>query len=83
MIWQDIVISSGQWVFFISLLPTLFSRDLPPYLTSIPTGIILIIIGIAFATLGLINSMLSVFAVGLIWLLIALKKYIINKKEKV
>jgi hypothetical protein len=75
MIWQDLVIAIGQWFFAITLLPTLFSKELPPYFTSIPTGMILIIFGFTFGTLSLWNSAISSIVVGCVWLSIAIKKY--------
>lgn len=74
MIWQDAVITAGQWFFALSLIPTLLSEDLPPLLTSISTGLILIIFGLTFYTLDLWNSGISSTIVGLIWLMITFKK---------
>ena len=75
MIWQDIVIAVGQWFFAVSLLPTLFSKnELPPLTTSIPTGTILLVFGATFYTLGLTNAWISSVVVALVWLAIGFRK---------
>ena len=82
MQWQDIVIAVGQWFFAITLLPTLFSSQLPPIKTSCPTGIILIVFGFTFMTLGLWNSSISSFVVGGVWLVIAVKRQWIEENRE-
>ena len=71
--WQDKVISTGQWFFAATLLPTLLSEQLPPLTTSVPTGAILLTFSATFATLRLRNSSLSSLVVGCVWLGIAVK----------
>ena len=57
MVWQDIVLSVGAWIFFIALIPSIKSRDKPAIMTSLPTGIVLVIFALTYATLGLWLSM--------------------------
>ena len=75
MIWQDWVITIGQYFFAITLLPTLFSRSLPPIKTSFPTSLILYSFAFTFSTLGLFHSTLSSLVVATVWLAIAIKKF--------
>jgi len=71
--WQDKVISMGQWFFAVTLLPTILGEQLPPLSTSVPTGLILVVFSATFATLRLKNSSLSSLVVGCVWLGIAVK----------
>lgn len=79
MVWQDIGIMIVQWAALVALLPTLWSKDKPPILTSIFTGTLLVALGFIFSTLHFWSSMISSLAVGIIWLVIGFQKYRIDK----
>jgi len=80
MIWQDIVISGGQLILLIALLPSVFGSDKPAFSTSLTTGIVLIVFGVAFATLSLWYTAFSTFFISAVWFVLAIQKYTIAKK---
>ena len=82
MIWQDIVLSIGQWVFAIALLPSVFGKDKPALVSSLITGSVLTVFAFTFATLSLWISAISTVLVSLIWFVLAGQKIMINRKEK-
>lgn len=75
MQWQDVVLTIGQLVLTLSLLPTVFSKDKPVLITSISFGAILMTFSITFATLALWFTTLTTFLGSLTWFLIAFQKY--------
>ena len=82
MVWQDIVLSIGQWVFAIGLLPSVFGKDKPALLSSLIMGSVLVVFVFTFATLSLWLSAVSTIAGSLIWFVLAAQKIMINRKEK-
>ena len=52
--WQDWVLALGQMMFFIALLPSVFSEDKPNIWSSLLSGITLVILAYTFWTLGLL-----------------------------
>jgi threonine/homoserine/homoserine lactone efflux protein len=72
---QDLIISIGQIIFIVALLPTIFNKDKPPIKTSLPTGIILIIIAINFLSLTLYYSFITSGINGIEWLILTYQKY--------
>ena len=78
--WQEFVISTGQWFFVISLIPTLRSKNKPPLFTSLTTGLILLVFGYTFATMHMWNSSISTFTVGMTWEVIAVQTILQGKK---
>jgi len=75
MHWQDIVLSIGQYIFVLALLPSVFGKDKPAFSSSLLTGIILAVFSGVYATLGLWNSTVASSAVAFVWLLLAWQKY--------
>ena len=76
MSWQDIILSVGQWIFILALIPSILSKTEKPSLkTSLPTGIILIVYAGVYANLSLWISAVSVFMLALGWLVLAFQKY--------
>lgn len=75
MIWQDLVISIGQFVFIVSLMPTLLSKDIPPIKTSLPTGLFLLLFGFSFLTLGMYMASLTSTINGIEWLILSYQKF--------
>jgi hypothetical protein len=69
--WQDLVFTVGAIVFFASLLPTALGSAKPPVLTSLPTGVLLLLFSVTYASLGLTVSAVVTVPSGLLWLLIA------------
>ncbi|MGM0482405.1 MAG: hypothetical protein ACQEP6_00870 [Patescibacteria group bacterium] len=82
MIWQDIVLSVGQWVFILALLPSLLSKDKPALMTSVITGTVLAVFAFTFSTLALWASAVSTGAVSLVWFILAFQKYRLIQREK-
>jgi predicted cobalt transporter CbtA len=81
--WQDAVIAVVQWVFVISLLPTIFHpTDKPTLSTAALTAISLFIMASAMATLpGLRLSAASVVFGGIDWTVLACQRYRINMRR--
>ena len=82
MHWQDIVLSIGQWIFVIALLPSVFGKDKPALSSSLLTGGVLALFAFVYSTLGLWSSVLATSAVSLTWLILAWQKFSKDKKEK-
>jgi hypothetical protein len=74
MAWQDIVITVGTLVFVVALIPALVSKDKPPVITSLISGITIIIYAVTFSTLGLWFSFAINMLSGSLWLILALQK---------
>ncbi|MDP2734609.1 MAG: hypothetical protein Q8P12_00185 [bacterium] len=75
MAWQDIVISIGQWVLLIALIPSVTSKDKPALATSVLTGLVLTLFAFTFFTLSLLLSGASAALVAATWFLLAGQKY--------
>ncbi|MEK7556066.1 MAG: hypothetical protein AAB523_02130 [Patescibacteria group bacterium] len=82
MIWQDIGIMIIQWAFFFALIPTVLSKDKPPFFTSLLNGILLLFLAIIFSTLHLWGSVTSTLLVGGTWFFIGFQKYRTESKTK-
>lgn len=80
MSWQDIVIASCQLAFLPSMLPTLLGKDKPALSTSIMNALIVAIITLTMSTLNLWFSVATGTLTSLIWAVLAIQKYQINKK---
>lgn len=80
MHWQDWVITIGQIIFIVSLIPTLKGKDKPPVSTSVPTGIVLLIFGVAQYSLGLVASTFTSVILGTLWIVVGAQKYFLDKK---
>jgi len=80
MHWQDWVITIGQIIFIVSLIPTLKGKDKPPVSTSVPTGIVLLVFGITQYSLGLVASTFTSAILGTLWIAVGVQKYFLDKK---
>lgn len=80
MSWQDIVLTVGQFVFIIALLPSIFSKDKPAISTSVLNSSVLYIISYVNATLNLYGNAVGLFIVATLWAFLAIQKYLIDKK---
>jgi len=72
--WQDILISSGQWIFAASMIPSLLSKDKPHRITSLLTSIILFSFSFSFYTLKLYQGCFSSLVVASLWMVLFIQK---------
>lgn len=79
MTWQDLVISIGSWIFIFSLLPALMGKDKPPTSTSFPTGVVLLVYAFVYITLHLWLSVVSTAIMAVLWLVLGVQKYGMQK----
>jgi len=75
MSWQDILLSIGQFVFAVALLPSVFSKDKPAVSTSLMTGTVLVAFAFTYSTLKLWSAATFAAVVGIIWLILFFQKY--------
>lgn len=80
MIWQDVVLSVGQWIFILALLPSVLGQDKPAFITSLITGSVLGVFAITFSTLALWFSAISTASVSFVWFFLAIQKYVTDRK---
>lgn len=81
--WQDLVFTVGAIVFFASLLPTALGSAKPPVLTSLPTGVLLLLFSVTYASLGLTVSAVVTVPSGLLWLLIAAQGLAARRRRRI
>lgn len=78
--WQDYVMSVGQVLFIIALLPTIFDRNnKPPLSTSALTSSILFTFAFCFYTLGAKYSCVTSLGVAIVWAIIFFQKLKSNR----
>ena len=65
--WQDYVISMGQIVFIIALIPSILSDNKPAMSTSFTTAAVLSTFVFCFASLGLIFAAITSGGSALAW----------------
>lgn len=75
MIWQDIAFMAGGIVFIPSLLFCIYNRNKPPIRTSLPTGIVLAVFSICYATLGLWLAFVATLLTSILWFVISYQVY--------
>jgi len=80
MHWQDLVISIGQIIFSIALIPMVLGKDKPALISSVITGIVLMIYALTYITIQFWFGSLMTIITGGIWLLLAYQKYRMEKK---
>ena len=73
--WQDWVITVGQFLFLVALIPSIRSAEKPALGTSLMTGIILTIFAVAQFTLGLYFSVVSAITISIGWYILAWQSY--------
>jgi len=83
MIWQDMVLTGAQLFFAVSLLPSIFSKDKPALLTSASTSFMLYVISYVNFTLNLYGASLGLFIVASFWAVLAIQKFLIERKRKI
>jgi len=72
--WQDYILSAGEVIFCVTLIPMLLAKEKPPLSSSILTGSVLIVCGVVFGTLHLWLAFVSQIIVGLQWFWLAVQK---------
>ncbi len=75
MHWQDIILSVGQYIFVLALLPSVFGRDKPALSSSLLTGSVLAIFSCVYASLTLWGSTIASAIVAATWFLLAWQQY--------
>lgn len=75
VVWQDVVVTVGQVVFVFALLPMVRAHHKPPISTSVVHGLVLASFGVAFASLALWFSAVTVFMVSGLWFYIGWQQY--------
>ena len=79
MVWQDLLFSFGAIILSFSLLPSIFSNSKPALKTSAITFLILVSFSIAYFTLNLIFSAVTVLLTSLLWSVLAIQKFRIDR----
>ncbi len=67
MIWQDYVLMLGGMILWISIIPMIRAKEKPPFLTSIPTSVILTIFVVCLVTLHLYLAAFSTGGTAIFW----------------
>lgn len=75
MIWQDAVISVGQFVFALAMIPTIRSSSKPALASSVVTAIGLTVFALTFSTLDLWLSVAGTATGALTWWIVAAQTY--------
>ncbi len=76
MVWQDYVLMVGGMILWVSIIPMVKASEKPPFLTSIPTSVVLSIFVVCLATLGLYLAAFSTsFTATLWWILVFQRAY--------
>lgn len=79
MSWQDFVFTGGQFIFVLALLPTIFGKDKPAFVTSLITSLILGGFGATYLSLNLWGSALMSFTTSTCWAILAVQKFLKGK----
>ena len=77
--WQDYLLTVVQVFFCLTLIPMLWAKEKPPLVSSITTGLALLVGAFTFATLHLWLAAASQAIVGLQWLVLAYQRISIAK----
>ena len=72
--WQDLVLMVGGFGFSVALIPMVRQHEKPPISTSLPTVLILIAFGAAYATLGLWLAFSSGVFTLTMWLILLIQR---------
>ena len=74
MHWQEALLTLGQIVFIVALLPSVFSNDKPEIWTSIITGTVALSIAVTYVTMRMPVAAVSAFFNFVFWSILALQK---------
>lgn len=81
---QDYIIAAVQWLLAVALIPTLLSKDnKPTFVSSMWTFLLLIVLSATFASLKLFSGALSTFTVSLIWLVLGIQRFRLNRRNNI
>src|SRR3989344_2492729 len=72
---QDIILSGGEYIFVIALLPSVFGGDKPALSSSLLTGFVLAIFSAVYASLDLWSSTIASAIVATTWFVLAWQQY--------
>lgn len=72
--WQDLAISVAQIVFIMALVPAIIGNEKPPFITSLATGVALLIITASYVSLGLWFSALMCGLATTGWFILAYQR---------
>lgn len=75
--WQDLVLTVGQLIFFVALLPSVFSKNKPSKWTSLITAVVLISFGFTFFSLGMVYSTIVAVLNSFVWGILYVQKRIL------
>ncbi len=79
MHWQDFVLTIGQILFIIALIPSLTSKHKPAFKTSLINGVVLILFACTYISLSLTLGAIGTFITGVLWLILAYQKFRMEK----
>ncbi len=82
MIWQDYVLMIGGMILWISIIPMVRARDKPPFLTSIPTSVILTIFVACLVSLKLYLTAFSTACTAIFWWILVFQRIRLNTRER-
>lgn len=74
MHWQEIVLTIGQIIFIVALLPSIFSKDKPEIWTCVMTGLVALSISATYLTLNIPFAAFSAFFNFVAWSILAIQK---------
>ncbi len=74
MMWQDIILMVGGFIFSIALLPSILGNSKPARISCVTTGTVLSIYCIVYATLGLWLAFGSGVLTALAWWVLFFQK---------
>lgn len=78
--WQDIVMSIGNWIFAFALFPSVFGiKNKPPKWTSLMTAVVLSIFVWCMITLNLLRTAVAITTTASLWWVLFIQKI---KEEK-
>ncbi len=75
MHWQDIVLTVGQIIFIIALIPAIIHKHKPALLTSVINGAVLLVFSFVYSNLSLWFTAITSFSVAIMWFLLAFQAF--------
>ncbi len=78
--WQDYVISIGNIIFVISLIPSVLSKNKPALMTSLLSAVTLFLFVFTFLTLKLWFSAIAQAGSATLWSILAIQVFLEKKK---
>jgi hypothetical protein len=75
MHWQEVVLTVGQVIFLIALIPSILSKDKPALQTSLLTSSVAFSIAVVYVTLAIPFAAISAALNGTLWFVLAVQKW--------